>query len=117
MKITILRKSHQVIVEREPGDPKFYGVRNAAGESRLLYHIKQRLNNLGYDIIKKRMWKDGHLVDDLQQYLRTRKPTGNPSQDIVIWNPCWAIHGAEHWYNIGSVTLKIEFDIFNTKVR
>ncbi len=60
-------------VTREENDPKYYGVVNAAGESKLLHAIKKELNKQGYDLVKKRMAKDGHLVDDMQQYLRTRK--------------------------------------------
>jgi len=56
---------HSITAIREGGDPKFYGVQFARGESRLLHQIKIVLNNNGFDLIKKRMWKDGHLVDDL----------------------------------------------------
>ena len=66
-------KGNALIVKREPTDKKYYGNHNAAGESNLLHAIKNELNKQGYDLIKKRMWKDGHLVDDMQQYLRTRK--------------------------------------------
>ena len=60
-------------VDKEPGDPNFSGIQNAAGESRLLYHIKNKLNKgvftccegvqipAGTVWIKKRMAKDGHL--------------------------------------------------------
>ena len=85
MKVEI--KGYCVVVTREEGDPRFSGVKNGAGESRLLYHIKNILNAQGYDLIKKRMHKDGHLMDNLQQYLRTRKPSGEPDKDIYIgWN-------------------------------
>ena len=96
-------KAHCCIVTREPGDPKYYGDFNGAGESRLLFAIKQQLNKtkrLG--LIKKRMWKDGHMVDDLQQYLR------NKDASICIYNLHWQIRGAEHDFNNGSVTLAVE---------
>lgn len=103
-----------LIVTAERGDPKYYGVHNGAGESRLLYAIKKQLNNQGYDLIKKRMWKDGHLVDDLQQYLRTRKPSGNPKKDIYIYNSAWAIRGAEEDLNKnGETTLSVVTGIFD----
>jgi hypothetical protein len=106
-------KNHACIVTREPGDPRFSGVAKAKGESRLLYHIKNILNAQGYDLIKKRMWKDGHLVDDMQQYLRTRKATGNPEKDIYIWNGQFAIRGAEEPLNeSGTVTLNVETNVF-----
>ena len=111
MKVTI--KGHACIVIKESGDPHFSGVVNAAGESRLLYHVKNILNKQGYDLIKKRMHKDGHLVDDLQQYLRTRKKTGVPEKDICIWNQNWAIEGAEAPFNRDDqVVLTVETDVF-----
>ena len=112
MKVEI--KGNACIVTREPGDPRFTGVVNAAGESRLLYHVKNELNKQGYDLIKKRMWRDGHLVDDLQQYLRTRKRTGDPHKDIYIYNTSWACCGAEEAFNErGKTTLFVVLDVFN----
>jgi hypothetical protein len=103
-------------IVRQPGDPHFSGVTDAAGESRLLYHVKKALNDQGYDLIKKRMWKDGHLVDDLQQYLRTRKPSGDPDKDIYIYNEQWAIKGAEEDFNKhGIVTLSVVKNVFQPK--
>lgn len=99
-------------VTREEGDPKYYGIVNAAGESKLLHAIKNKLNKQGYDLIKKRMWKDGHLVDSMQQYLRTRKK-GAGKADIAIYNSGWAIAGAEHLFNAGvEVNLTVIFDYF-----
>jgi hypothetical protein len=101
------------IAIKEKGDPKFSGVVNAAGESRLLYHIKKILNARGYDLIKKHMAKDGHLVSDMQQYLRTRKPTGNPNKDVYIYNGMWQIEGAEVEFNEkGRVTLSMLTNVF-----
>lgn len=105
-------KTSAILVHRESGDCKFYGVVNAAGESNLLYAIKIKLNKLGFDLIKKRMHKDGHLVDDLQQYLRTRKPTGNPETEIYLYNDHWAINGLEEDYNQGSCRLTMVVGIF-----
>jgi len=68
---------HSITIIREEGDPKFYGVVSARGESNLLYRIKRVLNCNGFDLIKKRMHKDGHLVDDMQQYLRTRRESSD----------------------------------------
>ena len=45
----------------------------ALPESGFLYTVLQHIKKMGHDVIKKRMWKDGHLVDDTQQYIRTRK--------------------------------------------
>lgn len=104
-------KTH-IIVTRETGDKKYYGVQNAAGESNLLYAIKNQLNKQGYDLIKKRMWKDGHMVDDTQQYLRARKPTGDPMKNISLYNDHWAINGVDEDFNAGSCRLEMQTDIF-----
>lgn len=106
---------HKTYIEvfREKGDKAFYGIQNAAGESALLYAIKKLLNSQGYDLIKKRMHKDGHLVDEMQQYLRTRKPSGDPTKDIYLYNGMWAIEGAEKMYNQGSCRFALTTDIFN----
>ena len=103
-----------LIVTREEGDPKYYGVRNAAGESRLLYAIKKQLNTGEWDLIKKRMHKDGHLVSEMQQYLRSRKPSGNPNKDIAIYNAFWQIEGIEVRFNAGEVCLEVIRDIFES---
>ena len=102
-------------VTRKAGDPKFYGVANGAGESKLLYHVKQILNKEGCDLIKKRMWKDGNLVDDLQQYLRTRSPK-SPKPHIYIYNNYWQIRGAEEDYNKhGQTELTVIYNIYEEK--
>jgi hypothetical protein len=112
MKLTMNEHSLEVI--KEPGDPRFSGIVNAAGESRLLYHIKKQLNAQGYDLIKKHCCKDGHLMDSYQQYLRTRKPSGDPEKDIYIYSGFFAIEGAEEALNRnGSVVLSVEKDVFN----
>lgn len=105
---------HEGYIEvfREKGDKAYYGVMNAAGESNLFYAIKKHLNARGYDLIKKRMHKDGHMVADMQQYIRTRKPSGDPNKDIYIVNGRWAIEGAEILYNAGSVRLQLHTDVF-----
>jgi len=64
-------------IYKEANDPHFHGVAWAKGESRLLYHLKNILNKHGFNFIKKRMAKDGHMVDELQQYLRVKKPVDN----------------------------------------
>ncbi len=83
---------HYLLVEHEPGDRKFYGRVHAAGESALLYAIKTQLNSRGYDFIKKRMWKDGHMVDEYQQYLRERKATNG--RMLAIYSGFFAIEDA-----------------------
>lgn len=108
----IVFKDSHILVLRDVDDKAYYGIQNAAGESALLYAIKQHLNKQGYSLIKKRMHKDGHLVSEMQQYLRTCKPTGDPNKDIYIYNGSWQIEGAEQAYNQGSCQLELVKDIF-----
>jgi hypothetical protein len=113
MKVRLCVRKGYCEVIREPGDPAFSGDKNAAGESRLLYHLKQVLNKRGLDLIKKRMSKDGHLVDDMQQYLRTRSPR-SAKPHIFIFYEAWAIRGAdEDFRKEGRVTFRVFRDIFN----
>ena len=111
MKVILTPPTCQVI--REDGDPVFRGNHNAAGESRLLYHVKHYLNGCGHDFIKKRMWKDGHLVDDMQQYLRERKPVAG--SQYCIFNPRWQIRGADSIFRErGEVILRV-VDLLNAE--
>jgi len=83
MKVTLTQNS--CVVEKESGDPHFSNGGYANAESTFLYHVKQELIKQGFDVIKKRMWKDGHMMDDMQQYLRTGKiRKGQPY--MMIWN-------------------------------
>lgn len=105
---------------REDVDPKFYGVQQAKGESGLFHWLIQQIagghsdlpSNFPSDWIKKRMWKDGHMVSEMQQYLRTRKPIGKTDEGtplyMCLYNGSWAIRGAEEDWNSGSVTLAME---------
>jgi hypothetical protein len=104
------------VVRREKGENIPTCNVGAKGESLLLHKIKKILNARGYDLIKKRMWRDGHLMDDMQQYLRTRKPTGHPARDIYIYSGFWAIEGADAALKRdGEVTLRLMRDVYNVK--
>ena len=93
-------------VIRETNDPKFYGVQNAAGESNFLYFLKKELNKRFPTVhfIKKRMSKDGHMMDDMQQYIRTKD--GN----IMIYNGHWQIDGIDVDWNKGCARLLVDGD-------
>jgi hypothetical protein len=54
-------------ITKEITDKKYYS------ESVLLYQIKKELQKQGYDVIKKLMYKDGHLTSDTEHYIRDRK--------------------------------------------
>src|SRR3954470_21306219 len=76
-------------VYREPGDPVYRPNRSKhswsppgwyGAESRLLHNVKTILDGRGYGLIKKRMWRDGHMFgSDHTQYLRSRNPEAAPS--------------------------------------
>jgi hypothetical protein len=110
MKIEVA--GHRLEITREEGDTRCSSGGYSDPESRLLYHVKQALNARGYDLIKKRMWKDGHLVADEQQYLRTRSKRSK-GPHVYIWNPSWSVYdAAKILMEAGSVTLAIERDVF-----
>jgi hypothetical protein len=106
MKVTLTQNS--CVVEKESGDPHFSNGGYANAESTFLYHVKQELIKQGFDVIKKRMWKDGHMVDEHQQYIRTRHWGGD--NDFCISNLNWAIRDAGQTFNeYGMVILAREW--------
>jgi hypothetical protein len=96
-------------VTREDSDKKVYRHTGWADpESTFLHDVKKELNNQGYDFIKKRMAKDGHLVDDRQQYLRIRKP--KKGGIYCIYNGYYAVFDAGFEYNKeGVYVLQVEY--------
>ncbi len=93
MKVEINKTNHIVTVTKEKGDPSFHSTGWGLAESTFLYHVKKELEKQGYDCIKKRMWKDGHMVDDNQQYIRDRR--GN----WCMYNDAWQIYDAGEKFN------------------
>jgi hypothetical protein len=85
MKVEV--NKYDVTVTREEGDKR---VKN---ESQLLHLVKVEMLKQGFNVIKKRMWKDGHLVDDEQQYIRTR------GWRFCVYNAHYAITDAAKAYN------------------
>lgn len=103
-------------VVREPTDPVFRDGGWGSGESTLLYHVKKELIKQGYDLIKKHMWRDGHMVADHCQYLRTRKPTGIPSKDIYVYDGDYMLRNiAEDFNTEGKVVYSVFTDVFLPK--
>jgi hypothetical protein len=98
--------NHILTATREEGDPKIYS------ESLLLHGIKKELIKQGHDVIKKRMWKDGHLYgDDKLQYIRSRnkgKKFQNSHDFIMVYDGNYAIRAMEKEYNEGELTLLVE---------
>jgi len=97
MKVKLDFDKHVCEVTKEKGDPRFYSGSWGDAESRFLYHVKQQLVKQGCDVIKKRMWKDGHLVDDSQQYIRSRNI--NSDDVLMIYNSNYAIVDAGEEFN------------------
>lgn len=85
-----------VTVQREVGD------KPAKTESQLLHWLKVRLNaEHGFNLIKKLMWKDGHLVSETQHYLRN---AGRNKWAVMIWDSNYAIESTADIYNSGKPT-------------
>ena len=108
--------NHSLTVIRENNDPAFYGTKDAKGESRFLYHLKKALKTAGFDFIKKRMASDGHLVDELQQYLRVSKMNKLKDGDVYcLYNSHWALRGLNDDFNEGTAVLVAEKVIDNSQ--
>lgn len=97
---------------REENDPKFHGIKAAKGEHGLFRFITKWLNAHGFDVIKKRAQKDGHMLgDEFQPYIRTRKPSkGVPH--VMIYSGFYALRGANEDWNKGEVVLQVEYNCF-----
>jgi hypothetical protein len=89
MKVELDIEKRKLRVTKEKGDMRIIN------ESHLMYRILQSLKSQGYDVIKKRMWKDGHMVSDSIQYIRTRKPK---PYDFAIWDDQYAIRDSAKGY-------------------
>ena len=95
-------------VYREPGDPVFRPNRSRnswsppgwyGAESRLLHNLQKILNGRGYGLLKKRMWRDGHMFgSDHTQYLRSRNLKAIPS--LYIYHSGYALEVAAESYNV-----------------
>ena len=92
-------KDTEVVVTKEFGDKKRFNT-----ESALLHAIKKEIQSMGHDVIKKRMWKDGHLYGgDAQQYIRER------SWKFAIYDGDYALRSLHKAFNKnGQVTLLLD---------
>ena len=117
-------RGHSLTVKREGCDRAFpVKTAAAAGESTILYHVKGMLNcavdALGVSdapFIKKRMWRDGHLQDEYQQYIRTNKKRSD-CPNIYLYNGHFASYGIDDVWNDSryqSFTLEVETDVWRT---
>lgn len=75
----------------EPGDSR---VRN---DSDFFYRIKKALINLGHDVIKKEMVKDGHMASEGVYYVRSRH-WRRPGA-FAVWDTAYSIRSIAEFYN------------------
>jgi hypothetical protein len=71
----------RLLVTRSPEAPR----ERYSSESAFWYALRNELRTLGYDVIKKRMSKDGHLVSEGVFYVRARKQPG-----FMVWDGLYA---------------------------
>tara|TARA_R100001143_G_scaffold59327_1_gene57879 strand:+ start:301 stop:603 length:303 start_codon:yes stop_codon:yes gene_type:complete len=91
-------KYNKAVITKEPSDKRF------RTESALLYAVKKELQSMGHDVVKKLMWKDGHLVDDTQYYLRER------SWKFALYDDDYALRCLHKAFNQnGQVTLFYDY--------
>ena len=99
-----LSKKGYLIVRKEITDPKFG--KSAKGESWFFYRLCKALKAQGYDCIKNLAWKDGHLVDNFQYYIRDRKDRW------MVWDESHNIRMAGAVFDeAGEITLRIRADL------
>lgn len=94
MKVELNLEKGYCKVTKEKGDPRFTRGNWGDAESTFLYRALQELKKQGHDVIKKRMWKDGHMVSDSQQYIRTRKYMSTSEDtpgEFAIWSNVYAL--------------------------
>lgn len=88
------------VVTREPGDKKFGRNR----EGLFLRYVARALIAQGFDVVKKQMVKDGHIVNKEQYYIRER--TLKNGRQFAIFNDRFAETDAgEDYSNKGQVVL------------
>lgn len=116
MKVMLDFDNHKCVITKEPGDPVFRNggwAGNYARENRFFYWVKKELIKQGHDVIKKNMGSDGHMTNDKQPYVRTRKPPLEDKHDksrFMIWYGSWAINDAGEVFNEeGQVSLLLEW--------
>lgn len=90
MRITIDRAISEARIRPDAGDPP---IRN---ESALWVAIKRTLQRHGFDVIKKEMSKDGHMVANGVYYVRSRNMQAPGA--FAIWDGNYAIRDAAKEY-------------------
>lgn len=109
-KSTLACQTYRLEVKRGQ-DKKVYS------DSQLFYRIKEMLNAIAMyksyfksPLIKKLMYKDGHMVSDTQYYLRSKKPTSPEKTYFMIYDTHYQVRNLYQDYNNNeSVMLEITF--------
>lgn len=83
--------------KRIPGTPAM------KSESALMYAIKNILRDSGLNVVKKLMWKDGHLVNDTQYYIRERRGKW------CLWDTEYQVRNLAEDYNRGE-TIHLQYE-------
>jgi hypothetical protein len=92
-------------IKREKGEK---AVKNESG---LLHSLKGKLNSMGFDLIKKLAYKDGHMVSEYVHYLRARAGTKTPQ--ISIFDYMYNIRDCAKGFNaFENVNFQVDFNIF-----
>ncbi len=105
MKVTLEFGNHSCTVEQTPDDPRRFHSGYEGGESWFYHAVARELKKQGYDVVKKLMWKDGHLVSEHQYYIRERKGAW------AIWDTSWQIRGSvDAFRENGKVNLRVVLD-------
>lgn len=111
MKVEITRngKNGYMDIIREESDPKLYS------ESTLLYHAAKKLKEMGYDVVKQLMWKDGHMYgDDHIHYIKTRYKHKADPDAFFAYDGDYALRSLYEPYNQrNKVTLIMEFGAYH----
>jgi len=110
MKVELNLEKGYCKVTKETGDPYFkHGY--SFPESTFLYHVKTELIKQGYDVIKKCIASDpGNLVDQYQQWVRTRNwnKANDKKVEFAVYNPSWMVLDAGTEFNkTGEYTLAV----------
>lgn len=96
-------KENVCIVMKEKDDRYYRDGGFGSRESHFLHSVKEELRSQGWDVIKKRMWRDGHMVDEHQQYIRDRE------HKFAIWWGSYQLRDAAEDFNkAGFVELTVE---------
>ena len=107
VKFRLGQEGGSITVTREKSDRKYYGHVHASGEHSLFRCIAKYLNARGFNLIKIRAQKDGHMLgDEYQPYLRPPKRGKKPCL-IYIYSGFYALRGANEDWNHGEVDLMV----------